>query len=266
MLTGRDRGPIWTRPAPGSRQPRFTREQIADAAIAIADRQGFAEVSMRRIAERIGAATMTLYHYVRTKDDLLALMDDALMARALVPAAEMPRGWRAGLEAIARRTRDVMVKHPWALDSPQGTRMGPNGLRHIEQSLAAVADLPLGPDERLQLIAVVDDYVFGHALRAAESMDERVLDARAARSIDELVTGHLATGEFPHLVDFIGKDKPSRAFQRALKTMNDDARFAFGLKAILDGAARRVRGSKHVEPGGRGRSGRGGRGTRGDRS
>jgi AcrR family transcriptional regulator len=227
----RDRGPIWARPAPGTRKPRLTREQIAEVALAIADHEGFEAVSMRRIAEELGAGTMTLYHYIRTKDDLYALMDDALMAEALVPAHELPAGWRDGLAAIARRFRDVFVKHPWAVHGPQGTRLGPHGIRHIEQSMAAVATAPLPIAEKVALCGVLDDFVFGYVLRTVESPGEAVADGRA---MNVLVSAQLATGELPHLAAFIGDDKPSVAFERAASWMGDEARFEFGLQALLD--------------------------------
>jgi AcrR family transcriptional regulator len=233
----RNRGPIWARPAPGTRKPRLTREQIAEAALAIADAEGFDAVSMRRIAEELGAGTMTLYHYMRTKDDLLALMDDALMAEALVPASEMPAGWRDGLAAIARRFRDVFVNHPWAMHSLQGARLGPHGLRHIEQSMAAVSTAPLPLPEQVALCGVVDDFVFGYVLRTVESPVDMFIDSRA---VNALVGAQLATGELPHLAAFIGDDKPSAAFERAGAWMNDDARFEFGLQALLDAV-----GGKH---------------------
>src|ERR1043165_2465523 len=86
--------PIWVHPAPGSRRPKLTREQIATCALAIADAEGFDAVSMRRIAEELGVGTMTLYYYVRTKDDLLALIDDALMAEVVARTVPLPGGWR----------------------------------------------------------------------------------------------------------------------------------------------------------------------------
>jgi len=241
MSRTRERGPIWARPAPGSRQPRFTREQIAQAAIAIADEEGFAEVSMRRVADMIGAGTMTLYHYVRTKDDLLALIEDALMAESLVPDHEMPLGWRARLTAIARRARDTMTRHPWALHSLRGARMGPNELRHIEQSMAAVADAPLSPEDRLELIAVLDDFAFGCSLRAADAPGDAFQDPQAVRAFNKIVAGQVGGGAFPHLAAFIGRDTPAQAFSRAARAMNDERRFEFGVEAILDAAERRGR-------------------------
>ena len=71
---------VWTRPERGRRRPRYTRDEIAAAAIRVADAEGFDELSMRRLASELGAGTMTLYHYVRTKDELLALVHDAVMS------------------------------------------------------------------------------------------------------------------------------------------------------------------------------------------
>ena len=67
VATEKDRRPIWALAAPGDRKPRYTREQIADAALRIADTDGFDAVTMKRIAAELGASTMTLYYYVRDK-------------------------------------------------------------------------------------------------------------------------------------------------------------------------------------------------------
>ena len=83
---------IWARPGPGARKPRFSREQIAAAALAIADTEGFDAVSIRRVAAELGAGTMSLYRYISAKADLVALMDDAIMGESLVPDGQLPAG------------------------------------------------------------------------------------------------------------------------------------------------------------------------------
>src|ERR671918_360807 len=110
MRGRRDEGPIFARPAPGSRRPAYTREQIAQTAIAIADAEGFDAVSMRRIAAELGAGTMTLYHYVRGKDELVALISDTIMSEIVVPDDELPDGWREGMAEIARRTLAIFKR------------------------------------------------------------------------------------------------------------------------------------------------------------
>jgi len=233
--------PIWARPAPGTRQPRLTREQIAQAALAIADSEGFAAVSMRRVALELDAGTMTLYYYVKTKHDLVALMDDAMMAEVVLPPDQLPAGWRAGLTAIARASRDVFVRHPWALYSLRGAGVGgPNGLRHIEQSLAAVADVALDIEGKLWLLSIVDDYVFGHVLRVSEAWTHP-MDHKVLTSITEFFTAQLATGDYPHLANMLGGEDVISAFSRIARSMADDARFDAGLAALLDGMELRIR-------------------------
>src|SRR5690606_32931566 len=117
------------------------------------------------------AGTMTLYHYVSTKQELLMLMSDALMADVLVPPDELPDDWRAAITVIARRSRDVILAHPWAMEALRSVAGGPNSLRHFEQSLAAVAPVGLTDAERLELVFTIDDYVFGYVVRELEARE-----------------------------------------------------------------------------------------------
>jgi len=156
---------VWTRSEPGSRKPRFSRDDIAAAAIRIADAEGFDAVSMRRLAAQLDAGTMTLYHYVRTKDELLTLVFDAIMSEVVLPAGErLPRGWRAAISIIARRSRDALRRHPWILDITDDPSIGPNAMRHFDQSWQALASSNASFDDKLDLITAVDEYVFGFCL------------------------------------------------------------------------------------------------------
>ena len=105
---------VWFRPAPAPRQPApaFSRDEITQAAIDLADRGGLGAVSMRRIAARIGSAPTSLYWYVSNKEELYELMVDACIG--LIPLPEQPSGdWRADLAAIARAARVTLSAHPW---------------------------------------------------------------------------------------------------------------------------------------------------------
>src|SRR3954451_19339323 len=155
---------MWTRAEPGSRKPRFTRDEIAAVAIDIADAEGFDAVSMRRIAAELNAGTMTLYHYVRTKDELLTLVMDSLMAELIVPPEQMPSEWREAMMMIAHRSRSMIQRHPWILDIADDPNLGPNSVRHFDQALQAVAALDVSLEDALDVITVVDEYVFGYCL------------------------------------------------------------------------------------------------------
>src|SRR4051794_17550567 len=131
-------GMIWLRQEPSKRRPSHSREEIAAAGLAIADEEGFEAVSMRRIAERIGAGTMTLYHYVRNKNELITLMADAVLGETLIPEGELAAEWRPAIWQIALRRRETFRRHRWALDRLDNGQPVPNGLLSFEQSLVAV--------------------------------------------------------------------------------------------------------------------------------
>ena len=221
----------------------MTREQIADAALQLADTEGLEAVSMRRVASALGVGTMTLYHYVRTKDDLYQLMGDAIMAELHVPDDALdPVDWRSSITAIARQTRETFRRHPWivhALD--QGGEIGPNGFKHFEQSLAAMEGTGLPPAEKLQLVAVVDDFAFGHALRTVMEAQEIADDGWREKAI-EYAERQLETGDYPHIRGLFdeGVDR-TQQWDRIVDELNGQDRFELGLQALLDGLEQRLR-------------------------
>jgi len=195
---------------------RLSREKIAAVALAIADREGFEAVSMRRVAQELKVGTMSLYYYVKTKEDLVAVMDDALMGEALLPS--LPKDWQRAMMDIARRTRAVFVRHPWALVSMLSAPPGLNAIRHAEQCFEALAETSMTTKQKVTLLAMVDDFVFGHALREA---------ATDATENFEFAATQLATGAFPRLAAAFGAGRVD-----AIKD-----RFDQGVRALL-GVAR----------------------------
>ncbi|MGA2536548.1 MAG: TetR/AcrR family transcriptional regulator C-terminal domain-containing protein [Terracidiphilus sp.] len=197
------------------KRSQLSRERIAAAALAIADAEGFPAVSMRRVAQELDVGTMSLYYYVKTKDDLVAVMDDALMGEVLLPS--LPKGWKRAITAIATRTHALFLRHPWALFSMLSAPPGPNAMRHMEQCLEALAETNMTAAQKLTLLAMVDDFVFGHALR--ESGTDADIDPTSAKAL-------LDTGAFPCLAEVFGGGR--------VEARED--RFEAGLRLLLDGA------------------------------
>jgi AcrR family transcriptional regulator len=223
---------IWLRPEPSSRRPSHTRTEIAAAALEIADAEGFDAVSMRRVAQQLGAGTMTLYHYVRNKDELITLMFDAVMAEVLIPEEELSGGWRRAIERIAVRSHEAFGRHGWSLERLGDGRPGPNGMRHFEQSLAAIADLDLPPYEKFELIGLIDDYVFGYSLREAEELIEH--ERGWSRETLDFFQRQLDSGDYPLIRDFLGADVDV-GIKRVVEYVSRPGRFERGLERLLDG-------------------------------
>jgi AcrR family transcriptional regulator len=192
---------------------QLNRETIAAAALAIADAEGFEAVSMRRVAQELNVGTMSLYYYVKTKNDLIAVMDDALMSLALLPS--VPRNWKVAIAEIATRTHSMLLRHPWALVSMQSAPPGLNAMRHMEQCLEALEKTAMTTKQKLTLLAMVDDFVFGHALREAAS--EKVVDT-------EFAAAQMATGNFPRIAEAFGSGR--------IDVEKD--RFQVGLRLLLE--------------------------------
>jgi len=243
---------VWTRPERGRRRPRYTRDEIAAAAIRVADAEGFDALSMRRLASELGAGTMTLYHYVRTKDELLALVHDAVMAELLVPADELPADWREALTAIAHRSRDALRRHPWVLDIHDDPAPGPNGIRHWDQSMQAVSSLDLTIGERFELVSAIDEYVFGFCqherLNSPDGDEPPGPELDAMRDyIDALVT----TGDYPAIAAIADDPGLEGAWTEMQRQMADPDRFGRNLARLLDGFEAELR----RRPGRQGRRG-----------
>src|SRR5689334_2690249 len=124
-------------PPPPERPRRRERElgvdRIVEAAIAIADEEGMAAVSMRRLATEIGVATMALYRHVHSREALVLHMADAVFA-AHRPVQVRSRSWRKRVEALARQQWDVYRRHAWlpAVLSITRPQLMPNGVAHTE--------------------------------------------------------------------------------------------------------------------------------------
>jgi AcrR family transcriptional regulator len=234
---------VWARDEEQSSAPRpLSRAAIVAAAIEIADADGLEAVSIRRLATKLDARPMSLYSHIGRKGDLIDLMVDEVMGGAIIPGGPPTDDWREGLRQIAQRTRESTRAHPWMIAAAfHRPFLGPNALRHIDQSLAAVSALPLSPERKRAVLLAVDTYTLGFVrweVRSAAKAKAKD-DACAGRGdprhtpeeIDAYVRAQAASGEYPHLAEFIGKD--------GILGVKAE-RFEVGLEWLLTGIAAEV--------------------------
>jgi AcrR family transcriptional regulator len=230
--------PVWAR-EPAQRRPGLTQEAIVAAAIAIADAEGLAAVSIRRVAAGLGARAMSLYTYIERKEDLLYLMADRVAGEVLIPPGELPADWRAAITMVVRRERAVASRHPWMIELVgRQVRFGPNGLRHAEQTLAALAGLGLGPQATVRVAAAIDTYSLGQVVRQegerGGSRRDGLTDAERETLMQPYFQRLLASGEFPRLAPVLAGG--------GLRDGGDT--FEQGLSWLLDGIEAEYAGGK----------------------
>jgi AcrR family transcriptional regulator len=226
-------------------KPGLSLGRIVEAGVKVAESEGLAAVSMSRVAAELGSAPMSLYRYVSAKDELIALMVDAVYEQALVPA-DPDEGWRDGLSRLAWAMRAVMHRHPWALRVPvSGLPVRPNEVAWFEQVLACLRDTGLTEAEKVSVILLVSGYVRNEA---ATSTDIEAAVRASGASPDEWMSAYgrlLAKLADPQRFPAISRFVASGVFE----TYDDpDDEFIFGLERILDGIEVLVRARSAAPP------------------
>ncbi|OIK25358.1 TetR/AcrR family transcriptional regulator [Streptomyces malaysiense] len=221
---------IWARPERTGRGPKpaYTRDDIAAAAVRIADARGLDAVSMRQVAAELGCGTMSLYNYVPRKEDLYELMVDAVGAEhALWP----PSGdWRADLTRVAHEARALMRRHPWLprLMSPV-YGFSPHTLRYLEHCLACLDPLEAPYGTKLELIAMLNGVVTTY-MRNELDTAERVRALPWSQDEENAVRGaylarQVASGAYPRMAAAFAEDPGpidlEAVFERALGRVLD---------------------------------------------
>lgn len=226
---------LW-RAVGGSRRgpkPGLDVDTVVRAAIAIADSDGLAGLSMRKVADRLGVGTMSLYTYVPAKAELVSLMLDAVDAEGALPHT-VPGSWRARTEAWATEDWAVYHRHPWTLQASSRHPLGPHTLRRFDSALRCLAVTGLPEDELVATVDVIDNYTRGMARRSLEAVE---LERRTGVSERQWWAGHeplletyVTAAEFPE----VRRVWAAGAFHGDLDS------FAYGLARILDGVERRL--------------------------
>jgi AcrR family transcriptional regulator len=211
----------------------LTRERIAQVAVRIADSEGIAALSMRRVATELGLATMSLYRYVRGKDDLILLMFESIFAD--YPLREpAPAGWRFQLEQLSRLQWSACRAHPWLARVISFTRpqLAPNGMLHTEWGMRAVSQLGLDPAMMLYVVVALTGFVVGTAVNLESEAE--------ARQDTGVTSDEWMDAQEPAFLDIMGSGRYPLLSAVAAQpdfTMDLDTLFEFGLQRMLDGLA-----------------------------
>ncbi|NGN63547.1 GntR family transcriptional regulator [Streptomyces sp. A7024] len=221
------------RSASGGAAADPVRDRIVRAAIRIADAEGLAALTMRRIGSELDVATMSLYRHLRGKGELEARMAEAAFAERPLPA-DPPPGWRPRLELAARTQWQLYRAHPWL---PRTINMNrpliiPSGMAHIEFTLTALDGLGLDDNTRLHTAIALFGYVRG----AAADLET---EARAAQDTGLDGEEWLDAQERPLSAVFALGDFPAFAAVRRRPGVDVgvESLFGYGLARYLDGVA-----------------------------
>ncbi|MFJ7159467.1 TetR/AcrR family transcriptional regulator [Streptomyces sp. NPDC101118] len=202
---------------PRPSQTLLSRAIIARAALELLDEQGVEALKMRTIADRLGVRGASLYHHVKSKDDLLDAVAELINDEIdLAPLADP--GGTAGIAAYAHGYRQVYLRYPHMIPLVARHRVSSDkALRGYDALLAALAGAGCAPAEAAEAAAAIDNLVLGSALET--------FTAGFTRAPAEYRPG------FPALADSLGAAEAAAGGLAGL----DSRGFGLGLRLILAG-------------------------------
>jgi AcrR family transcriptional regulator len=208
---------------------QLSRERVLQAAVEYADRHGIEALSMRKLADELGAGAMSLYHYVPNKTDLIDGMVDIVFGEIEPPTTD--DDWKTAMRRRAVSTREALNRHRWAVGHMEGrTTHGPSNLRLHDAVLGCLRAAGFSIEMTVHAYSVQDSYIYGFALQETDMSSATAEDfaAEAQRQMREYAA---VLADYPHLVEVVGGHVAEAGYDY-------ESEFLFGLDLILDGLDR----------------------------
>src|SRR5436190_4498318 len=151
-----------TRTATHSRAP-LTRSRIAEAALAIVDRDGLDALSMRRLGAALGVEGMAIYRHFPNKAAVLAGIVEVLLAELVIPPpSNVP--WQAVFREVSRAYRALLLRHPHAIPLLAALPLSdPAAARAAGAVMAQLRAAGFDAQTALKTLATITSYVIGVA-------------------------------------------------------------------------------------------------------
>jgi AcrR family transcriptional regulator len=243
--------PTRSRPTPRSRpnqrQARrapLTRDRILQAAVDLADREGIAAVTMRRLGQHLGVEAMSLYKHVADKDAVLGGIADRVAAEFVLPSPDVD--WRTALRESSLAAHAVLLRHPWA--GPLMESMlepGPARLAYLDAVVGVLRAAGFSLPDVAHAFGALDSHLYGFTMQVTSWS----FDADDYADVAAATAAGLDAERYPNLV----------AMARMVATEErPPLDFTFGLDLLFDGLERRLRADGR----GRGSDARDGAGAR----
>ncbi|WP_214407282.1 TetR/AcrR family transcriptional regulator C-terminal domain-containing protein [Pseudonocardia lacus] len=212
-------------PTRAGRSP-LSRDRVLRAAAALADRDGLAALTMRKLGQELGVEAMSLYKHVANKDEVLDGLAELLLAEFDPPTDDV--GWREAMRRHAVSARATLARHPWGPVVLSRSGPSPAMLRNLDSVIGSLRRSGFSVELAAHAISLLDSYVYGWAVQEAS------LPFDTPDELAEL-TGAIMEGfsaeEYPHLAEM--------GTELIMRPGYDHGRqFEWGLELVLDGLER----------------------------
>ena len=215
-----------TRHAAARRAP-LSRDQVLQAAVALADEGGIGAVSMRKLGQVLGVEAMSLYNHVAGKGDLMDGMIDVVFSEIGLPAAD--GGWKPAMRQRALSARAVLGRHRWAIGLMESRKSpGPATLRHHDAVLGCLRGAGFSVELTAHAYSLLDSYIYGFALQEASLPFGTAVETE---QVTQEIAAQMSAEAYPHLAELATQHILQPGYQYG-------SEFQIGLDLILDALER----------------------------
>ncbi len=212
-------------------QPQISEDKILEASWELLGEDGIEKLSMRRLADRLGIQAPSLYWHFKSKQYLYQGLANQV-SKLIVEQCQSQGDWKERSTELAVTMRRVLSQYPCSTQMMMVTMpFEPDMIRFTNYMLRCVEDTPLEPDERMQAVTTLANFVLFFVL-------DRYQQERNAEAISEQRHAEL-DDEMLGIMDKMNDEDTSlfrRMYtQQLFELMGSDHAFEFGLRVILLG-------------------------------
>jgi AcrR family transcriptional regulator len=209
---------------------------VLQAAVNVADEGGIESLTMRRLAEELGAEAMSLYYHVADKDAVLDGIVDVVAKEIneVVDQIDVPSvgaDWKNAVRQRILSAREVLLRHRWAPGVFETrTNTSPAVVQYFDGLLGLMRDGGFSYDLAHHALHALGSRALGFTQELFDPGDEAG-DEEATAMLESMAD------QLPHLVGMmmeVAHDDPDST----LGWCDDQTEFEFGLDLILDGLDR----------------------------
>ncbi|MFS0892675.1 hypothetical protein [Microbacterium sp. 179-I 3D3 NHS] len=140
----------------------LSRDAIAEAALALIDRNG--KVTVSEVAKSLGVSPPSLYNHVSGLDEIVELVRERIHVQQ-GPKIDTTWSWQEVVRHVAQHDRDSIGQHPWTVaDLMISTVEADEALDSVRTFARVLEDAGFEPDDVLAIVGTVDLLTAGGAL------------------------------------------------------------------------------------------------------
>jgi AcrR family transcriptional regulator len=212
---------------PETKRAPLTRQRVLQTALAHADAQGLAALSLHKVAAELGVKAMSLYNHVDGKNALLDGLVEVMWAE--VPLPEAGKGWQDALRQLAGDVRGLVLRHPRTAPLLTSRSVMPaRELEVLDAYLTLLQEAGLTEVRAAEILRTLYAYALGFALNEVSWLAGEAADLVYADRVHRM----------RRITQMVPAEAPDRLLRTALLMCTEcdmNAQFDLGTELMLRG-------------------------------